>query len=140
MGALSRRKGAGFEREAAAELRRVWPEAKRGLGQARDASEVPDVEGTPFWPECKRGKRVNIRAAIAQALEASKADGRPVLVVSREDGREALATLRLCDFLDMAAKLERLEAFAAKTLAQVASQPPTQAQPAPPSAPGPARG
>ena len=126
MGALSRRKGAGFEREAATELRRVWPEAKRGLGQSRAASEVPDVEGTPFWPECKRGKRVNIRAAIAQALEASKADGRPVLVVSREDGREALATLRLSDFLDMAAKLERMETFAAKTLAQAA-----QRQPAP---------
>jgi hypothetical protein len=83
MGRWSRNKGAGWERLVATDLKQIFPEARRGLGQARSAKEVSDVEGTPWWVECKRGKRVSIRAALAQARAAT--DGRPLLIVVRED-------------------------------------------------------
>jgi hypothetical protein len=76
-------KGAAFERLIAREMRVIWPGARRGIGQARSASEVPDVDGTPYWVECKRMKKCNIKAAIRQAQAAT--DGRPILVVTKDD-------------------------------------------------------
>lgn len=100
----SRRKGASYERELAKRWRDsgLWPDAQRGIGQARAGSEVPDVEGTPFWVEAKRRKRHNILAAMKQAEEAS--DGRSALVVARWDGQtadEALVVMRLHTFEDL---------------------------------------
>ena len=81
---MSRTKGHNFERVVASDLKQIFPEAKRGLAQARgNGRECPDVDGTPFHVECKRGKRVSIRAALAQARAAT--DGRPLLIVVRED-------------------------------------------------------
>ncbi len=62
IGKMARRKGASFEREIADMLRDVWAGAKRGLGQARSAKEVCDVEGTPWWLELKCKQKPNIRA------------------------------------------------------------------------------
>lgn len=104
MSASSRRKGHDYERALAATLRSVWPEARRGISQTRDGSDVPDVEGTPYWVEAKRGKRVAIRAAYDQAVEA--ADGRPPVVVSREDRSPPLVTMGLEDWLDLVAEKE----------------------------------
>src|SRR5690606_15391046 len=97
VGRRSRNKGATFEREIAHALQTLWPGAKRGIGQARLGSEVADVEGTPFWAECKHRKRVSISAAYRQAVEAT--DGRPVLVVTREDRQPILVTMTLADWL-----------------------------------------
>jgi len=80
---MSRRKGANFERQVANLLRPLFPSSRRGIGQARSAGEVADVEGTPFWIECKRHKRCRIPAAMRQAQEAT--DGRPCLVVAKDD-------------------------------------------------------
>lgn len=99
MGKMQRNKGAGFEREIAATLKSVFPEAKRGIGQARSASEVADVEGTPFWLECKRGRQPNVRAAFRQAEEAT--DGRPALIVIRDDNDKAFVAMRLTTFMDI---------------------------------------
>lgn len=44
---------------------------------------MADVEGTPFWVECKRQKKCSIKAAIRQAEAAT--DGRPILVVTKND-------------------------------------------------------
>lgn len=104
MGARSRRKGAGFEREVAEHLRPVWPAAKRGLGQARDARGLADVEGTPYHVQCKHGLQPNIVAALAQADRDRDAPGdkRPALVVTRRDRGDTLVTMRLGDFVQLA--------------------------------------
>jgi bifunctional DNA-binding transcriptional regulator/antitoxin component of YhaV-PrlF toxin-antitoxin module len=54
---------------------------------------VADVEGTPYWIEAKRHKRCSIPAAWRQAVEAT--DGRPIMVVTKDDGGEVLVTVKL---------------------------------------------
>lgn len=87
-GRRSRRKGSAFEREIANALKPYFPKARRGIGQARSGGEVCDVEGTPYWIETKRHKRCSIPAAWRQACEAT--DGRPCLVISKDDGGPVL--------------------------------------------------
>ena len=110
MGKLSRTKGAAFELLVANQLREVWPGAKRGLGQARDAKGLADVEGTPFHVQCKHGAQPNIVAAMAQADKDRNvaSDGRPPLVVTRRDRGEVLVTMRLSDWIAVAANAEVL--------------------------------
>ena len=90
-----RAKGHNFERLIANLLKAAgFPEARRGLGQARHA-EVPDVMGVPpYWFECKRMRKCDIPAALAQAqldigrketpynvpVAVTKNDGGPVIV------------------------------------------------------------
>lgn len=114
----SRRKGQTFERENATRLKPVWPTAKRGIGQARSAKEVADVEGTPYWFEAKHHKRTNIRAAYAQGAEAT--DGRPVVVVSRDTNKSPdLVTMSFDDWLAMAGELVRARRLADKAMARL---------------------
>lgn len=86
-GRLSRNKGRRFEQEVARLLRTKWPEARRGLSQTRAGAECCDVEGTPYFIECKRYKKCTpgvIAKARAQGEKAT--DGRPVVVVFKSDG------------------------------------------------------
>jgi hypothetical protein len=99
VGASQRRKGAGWERELAKLFRAIYPGAKRGIGQARSAKEVSDVEGTPYWIEAKCGARTNPRAALRQAQECT--DGRPVLVVCKDDHQEPFVVMPLEQFLSI---------------------------------------
>ena len=55
MSGYERRKGAVWEREGAQALRVLFPSARRGLSQVRSGREEPDIEGTPYWVEAKRG-------------------------------------------------------------------------------------
>lgn len=98
MGRRSRTKGATWERELAARWRDsgLYPDARRGIGQARCASEVPDVDGTPWWVECKHQQRPNVLAAMEQAEDAT--DGRPVLAVVKRDRRPPVVCLSLDAF------------------------------------------
>lgn len=105
MGKMSRRKGASFERLVANRLKQIWGPAKRGIGQARSAGEVADVEGTPYWLELKHRKLVNIRAAMRQAVEQT--DGRAPVVVSRSNGEDVLVTMRLDDWLEVQSLAEQ---------------------------------
>lgn len=91
----SRRKGHNFERQTAIALKGLWPEAKRGL-QYVEGNEAPDVDETPYWIECKCGKRTNIKAAVKQATEAT--DGRPIVVISKNDREATLVTMLLEDW------------------------------------------
>lgn len=97
MGSHSRNKGARGELEVAKILAAVYPKAERSYHQARSGSDASDVEGTPWFVECKIGKRPNIRGAFTQCCAAT--DGRPVLVCTREDRAEWLVTLKLADFV-----------------------------------------
>lgn len=119
MGKLSRTKGASYERTLAVRLQPLYPKARRGIGQARSAKEVSDVEGTPFWVEAKHKKCPNIWAALQQAKDAT--DGRPTLVIARRnqaapgDGAPELAAMYLADFIALLTELEGYRARALHT-------------------------
>ena len=104
-GTWSKTKGAAFERKVAQMLQCLYPGAKRGIGQARSASEVADVDGTPWWIETKAQHRVSIRAAVEQARAAT--DGRPILVITKDDPdvhgekAEVLVTLNFDVFIKL---------------------------------------
>ena len=102
-GKRSRDKGARFERETANLLKPTYPEAVRGVGQTQASSNGCDVEGSPFWIECKAGKVTNIEGAFKQALEAKQKakDERPILVISKRDRQPIKATLLLEDLLKL---------------------------------------
>lgn len=95
-GRKSRNKGSAFERLIANALKPYWPTARRGIGQARSAGEVADVEGTPYWFELKRQKKCSIPAAIRQAEAAT--DGRPVVVVTKDDWEPIQVTHRFAGY------------------------------------------
>lgn len=108
----SKKKGKAYECWVANELKPIYPDAKRGIGQARSSFEVPDVDGTPFWVEAKHRIRANIRAAYEQGMrERAQHPSRqrsPVLVVSRDNGKPDLATVDLATFKGLLAELEML--------------------------------
>lgn len=114
-GKRSRRKGAGHEREIAHAFQPVYPDARRGLGQARAGGEVPDVDGTPWWIEAKHRRAVNLRTAFAQAKTASETAFRkygkryaPHLIVVRQQGGTDLAVMDLDEFITLLTELESL--------------------------------
>lgn len=100
-GKSSRIKGAAWEREVVSKLRYCMPDAdiKRGL-QYRTGEEAPDVDMPVFWPECKHHKRVNVRAALKQAVETAP-KGRIPVAVCKDDRQPPIALLLLDDFLDL---------------------------------------
>lgn len=96
MGKASRDKGKRGEREVAERFREAGFDAKRSVGQSRCGSDAPDVvvDGLPWlWVEVKRGKKTNIRAALAQARFQCAADQVPISI-TRDDGeREAVVSM-----------------------------------------------
>lgn len=99
MGRSSREKGKRGEREVVTALRMVGYDARRGF-QSRAGTDECDVEGTEYWIECKRGRRVNLRGAWKQA--AADTDGRPPVVVWRDDRAEWMVLLSLEEWARMA--------------------------------------
>jgi len=94
----TRKKGATYERTVAHRLAEVWPGAKRGF-QFRGGDEAPDVTGTPYYIECKHRQRVYVAQAMEQAVAAS--DGRPPVVIWRQNHGADLVTMRLDDWLTL---------------------------------------
>ena len=112
-GRRSRAKGAAFEREVALALRGIYPGAERCIAQTRTAArEGCDVEGTPFWIECKVGGRPNVLAAMRQAKrdrvggKGIADDVRPVLVVAQRTREPATVTIELEAFVEMLSRSE----------------------------------
>lgn len=107
MGASQRRKGNTWERVLAKRWRDsgLYPDAWRGAGQSRRGSDVPDVDGTPWWVECKVGARPNVLAGLAQAEAAT--DGRPALVVAKRDREAPVVCMGLEDFEGLLRQLAR---------------------------------
>ena len=119
MGRLSRTKGAGFERKVASAFRTAgFVDARRGLSQTRNGSEVPDVEGVPgFWIETKHRIRCNTQAALAQA-NASRAaariygDPKRPVAITKDNRAKPVATMLFTDFLVLLIQLRKAEARA----------------------------
>ena len=99
MGMRSRRKGAGFERALVHRFRAELPGLviRRGA-QARGGSEAPDVDVPGLWVEAKHGQKVNLRAALAQAIRDA-GTGRMPVAVCKDDRSEPVVVIRLDDFL-----------------------------------------
>jgi len=101
-----RRKGHGFERLVAKVLRSracTYPSASRG-NQSNPNVTVPDVDGTPFWIECKRTKiSPKIQAALVQASNDAKAanDTRPPLAITKQDGKPIVVSMYMPTFIEM---------------------------------------
>ena len=106
MGAMSRRKGAKFEREIAGELHSLLGITfKRDLDQYRERDRgdlIPSDPDFPFLIECKRFasgvgcKREWWSQAVSAALEARK---RPA-VIYRYDGRQPRVCLSARDVVE----------------------------------------
>jgi len=105
MGAKSRRKGVCGEREAAAELRRLFRvEARRGR-QYQGTDESPDllVDIPQVHFEVKRVEQLRLWEALAQAIEDA---GQAVpVVLHRASRRPWVAIVRLDDLPRLAVQL-----------------------------------
>jgi hypothetical protein len=104
--ASQRRKGATGERAIANALKPTFPDAKRGIGQARAGAEVPDVDGVPgIWIEVKRRKAATTSTILDALTQASIAtDGRTPVVVVQSDREHPIACMRLEDWAALVAK------------------------------------
>ena len=101
MGISSQRKGADGERELAAVLREYGYDMERG--GSLSFGEVPDLVGLPgVHIECKRVERLNVPAAMQQAVKDSQQfrDGMPALF-HRRNRQPWLVTIRLEDFMQL---------------------------------------
>lgn len=129
MSAMQRRKGATFERELARYLTEHGVDARRGIGQARSASEVPDVEVDGYWIEAKRQIKPNIRAALEQAdkaaSEAHALGGVVAVAVCRSNGdsmQRATVTLYLDDWIELVKAKRDLDMVCARASAAEAEK------------------
>lgn len=97
----SQRKGADGERELAAVLREYGYDMERG--GSLSFGEVPDLVGLPgVHIECKRVERLNVPAAMQQAVKDSQRfrNGMPALF-HRRNRQPWLVTIRLEDFMQL---------------------------------------
>ncbi len=104
---MQRNKGAAFERLVAQRLVAGGVRARRGIGQARAAGEVPDVQvldAPALWVECKHGTAPSWRAALAQAQQAAPAArGYVHAVVTRDNSGPIVAHVPMDLFVEMLA-------------------------------------
>jgi hypothetical protein len=110
-----RDKGHTYERGIAIFFRKWWKAAKRGLQTRGGTAEAPDVDGTPWYVECKFTKGAyNPVRALEQARDGRyhEEDGkrvlrdkRPPLAVCKTNRKPTTVTLYLSDFSEM---LDRL--------------------------------
>lgn len=100
MGALSRRKGASFERWVAAAFRAVFPSARRHLEfQVEEAALGTDLVNTGrYRVQCKRFKGYAPLTAIEE-VQCDELYGEVPVLVTRGDNKRALACLPLEEFL-----------------------------------------
>jgi hypothetical protein len=97
---MSRRKGVRWELDLVHRFQIATgiPDIRRGI-QTRDGEEAADVEGVPgLWIEAKAHRRVNLRAALAQAIAAAPPGRKPV-VIGKDDRQRPVALMLLDDFL-----------------------------------------
>ena len=92
-----RQKGHNFERAIANSLREIWPMTRRLVQTSiYDKRKIPDVEAGPFDIECKKGKRINVMAAIRQAKAEARTGRIPVVVL----GYDRLGQYAVLDFTE----------------------------------------
>lgn len=104
-GRAARRKGHNFEREMANKLKDATGyHFHRGLGQTRSGgTETADVMCDGFKDilhiECKRQKRVNIKAAYQQAV--GDAPDRTKVIITKNDREPIMVTMEFDEWLPL---------------------------------------
>ena len=102
--ALSRRKGAGHEREIVNILKEAGFSTKRNLDQVRDGGG--DIRLNDWLLECKRRRSIAVYEWWDQCndacveLDPDMKNPKPALVI-RADNRENLVVLSLINFLEL---------------------------------------
>ena len=97
MGKSQRTKGAGFEREICHVLSEaLGGKFTRNLDQVRDGGG--DIMLPGYLIECKRRARISIYEWMEQADKSCNAEQKPI-VIARGDNKDALAIMRLEDFI-----------------------------------------
>lgn len=96
-------KGKRGERALVKVLQKHFPdrEVYRGAPmQAKGGAPLSDVvvEGVNIWWECKTGKRINVKQALAQACHDAGPTGAWPVVAWKEDRRQWMASMRMDDF------------------------------------------
>jgi hypothetical protein len=101
MGKSQRDKGKRGERECVNWIKEIYPDARRSANQSGGAAQ-PDVDGTPYWVECKSGKSIGLWAALKQAMEDRKLakDPRPCMLYLARTNGERVIVMRAEDFMD----------------------------------------
>jgi hypothetical protein len=89
-GKRSRAKGKVWERAVVRLLKPLWARAHRGHQDARGGfggGEGCDVEGTPFYMECRHEQAWNWRRHLREALtmRAKRRDSRLIVLIAKED-------------------------------------------------------
>jgi Holliday junction resolvase len=104
----SKQKGARFERAIAHILNDAGYTARRGqqfCGANGDADVIaPDF---PFHLECKHVEKLNLYAAMTQAIGDAKKAGKPPCVIHKKNHSEELFTCRLDDLLKLLTSLQK---------------------------------
>ena len=107
MSASERRKGAQYEREVAARLRKsLGIDAMRSAPlQAGDPTAAPDVQSIRgIWIEAKRRKKIAVASWVDKARSECPQEDIP-LVIMREDAGESLVVVSLDDLPTLVALL-----------------------------------
>ncbi|NBW23515.1 MAG: hypothetical protein EBR82_87795 [Caulobacteraceae bacterium] len=107
MGRMSRQKGKRGEREAAAELARLFAcEARRGV-QYQGGPDSPDVvlKGVPVHVEVKRVEALSLYAAIEQATNDAK--GKVPIVWHRRNGKPSVVIVETSRLLELCKEVQR---------------------------------
>ena len=109
MAKKSRDSGIAFERQARDLLKELWPDARRGLGQAYGAQQA-DIEGTPLRWEVKcHAQWPPIEAAIQQLERDGEkyTDARIQAVMHKRKNKTSWrVTMKFEDFVRLVRELE----------------------------------
>lgn len=110
MGKASRVKGRKFEQKIAIDMRGIFDNAYRGAAQCRDGAYAPDVDGTPFWIECKKGKKTYPKKALEQARDAVKKNNSAYIpiAVTADDRAPIITTMYWDDFVSLVSSWVRV--------------------------------
>lgn len=120
-GKRSRAKGKTWERAVVRLLKPLW-EAFRGHQDSRGGfggGEGCDVEGTPFYVECRHEQSYNWRKHLHEAMKMreQRGDKRPIVLIAKEDkhppgwkvgspGTQPIAIMLLDEWIDLITEVE----------------------------------
>lgn len=102
MGAMSKHKGASFERQIANIFKDRGFKARRSAQYCGNSGEAADVIGVDgIHIECKAQERMHLYDWMAQAERDANGSGNIPVVIHKQNRKPILVTMKLDDWLDM---------------------------------------